>query len=250
MLPQKGENMMYQSRFDGMKTGRMVCVVGLIGTGKSTLTSMMAKTREGAIGLYEPASKTNPYLAQYYADCAAGLKGGKNCGAMMQIFLLTKRLEQHRYAQAYALAGGSSVSDSTIFSDQCFVSMLEKDGTIEKRDADTYYELLANMSRELLYPSAIVFLDVTPEKALERIAKRMSEKAGRKCEAGIPVEYLRQLRAEYVELLANLQRFTHVIRLDWNDDKTPEQLEDTAKELWQQIDLLHETQPIGCRMGL
>lgn len=227
--------------------GAMLSVLGLIGSGKSSLTRILSKIIRDETGfceeLYEPASKTNPYLADYYRDPS-------RWGFSIQVYLLNRRLEQHRYAQAMALAGKCSVADSAIHADSCFVSMLEKDGTISKREAETYFDLFRNMSRELLYPTAFIYLDVSPEKALERVAKRISQKESRKCEAGIPVDYMQRLRAEYMELLSSLSRFAHVIRVDWNDDRSDEEIEVEAQSLWTQIKLLRDSMPIPCQIGV
>lgn len=237
---------MVNFRYDVSATGAMVCILGLIGSGKSSFTKALAGAIRDDVGecteLYEPASKTNPYLADYY-------KSPERWGFSIQVFLLNRRLEQHRYAQALSLAGKASVADSSIFSDSCFVSLLEKSGTITHREADTYFELFRNMSRELLYPSAFIFLDVRPETALKRIARRMSEKASRACEAGIPVEYLKRLQAEYNELLGGLGRFSHVLRLDWNAELDETALALEAAKIWRQVKGLRSC-PIPCQMGV
>lgn len=237
---------MINFRTDVQKAGAMICILGLIGSGKSSLTkalSSVIREEEGECAeLYEPASKTNPYLADFYTD-------GARWGFTIQVFLLNRRLEQHRYAQALSLSGRASVADSSVFSDSCFVSLLEKDGVITHREADTYFELFRNMSRELLYPSAFIFLDTAPEIALSRIEKRISEKESRRCEAGIPIDYLRSLQAEYNELLNGLGRFSHVLRLDWNQSLDDRALSLEAARVWEKVKALRDI-PIPCQMGV
>lgn len=228
-------------------TGVFINCLGLIGSGKSALTSALQQVIESETGncraIFEPASKTNPYLSDYYTN-------PERWGFTIQVFLLNRRLEQARLAQSICLAGENCVADSSIFSDSVFVSMLEKTGTIDRRDADTYFELFQNMSRDLMYPTAVIYLDVPVEVALSRIAKRMTEKTGRKCEAGIDPSYLQGLQVEYEQLLTGLQRYTHVIRVDWSDDKTPEQIKEYALKLYHDVLSLRRIEPIRCFIGL
>ena len=232
---------------NGFTPGVFIKCLGLIGAGKSQLTKALQEVIQEETGscraIFEPASKTNPYLADYYAD-------PMRWGFTIQVFLLNKRLEQARLAQSLCLAGEHVVGDSSIFSDSVFVSMLEKTGTVDKRDADTYFELFQNMSRDLMYPTAILYLDVPVEVSLARIAKRMGEKEGRRCEAGIDPVYLHGLQVEYEQLLTGMQRYTHVVRVDWSGDKTESEIKIAAKKLYHDVLELRRIEPIRCYIGL
>ena len=127
---------------------------------------------------------------------------------------------------------------------------MEKSGDLSKDEADCYFELFHNMSREIMYPQVFVYLHVSPEKAIVRLNKRMSEKAGRACESSIPVSYMSDLIAEYHELTSNLSRFSHVITLDWDEDRTPEQILGAARGLWEQIKAMRENMTIPCQICL
>ena len=238
---------MVNERENGFRTGCFINVLGLIGSGKSALTAALQDVIKEETGncraIFEPASKTNPYLADYY-------KAPQRWGFTIQVFLLNRRLEQARLAQSVCLAGENVVGDSSIFSDSVFVSMLEKTGVMDKRDADTYFELFQNMARDLMYPTAVLYLDVPVEVSLERIAKRMTEKEGRKCEAGIDPNYLRGLQVEYEQLLTGLQRYTHVIRLDWSGDKSKDEIRLAAQKLYHDVLELRRIEPIRCFIGL
>lgn len=227
--------------------GIEVCVLGVIGSGKTRFSKALANIiREDGHPcreLLEPASKTNPYLSLYYQD-------PKKYGFPMQIFLLNKRFEQQMLAQSLCLAGESCVMDSSIFSDSTFVSLLEKDNTLSKLDVDTYFELFQNMSRSCMYPTAVVFLDCTIEKNIERINKRITEKAGRACESVIDKDYLYKLKLELEQLITGFQRYTHVIKLDWNHDMTQTEIEDKAREVYNDILAMRRIEPIRCFIGL
>lgn len=227
--------------------GIEVCVLGVIGSGKTRFSKALANVirEEGkpCRELLEPASKTNPYLALYYSD-------PQKYGFPMQIFLLNKRFEQQMLAQSLCLAGESCVMDSSIFSDSTFVSLLEKDKTLSNLDADTYFELFQNMSRSCMYPTAVVFLDCTIDKNAERIAQRMTEKAGRACESAIDKDYLYKLKLELEQLITGFQRYTHVIRLDWNSDMSQLEIEEKAREVYKNIMSMKKIEPIRCFIGL
>lgn len=199
--------------------GYHVCVLGIIGSGKTTLARALQKViaeKTGRCeGLWEPV-ESNPLLPLYYKDPA-------RYALSMQIYMLNRRLEQQRVAQDLALMGVSSVQDSSLFGDSCFVEMLRKDGVLSPEECDVYSQLFANMSREVMYPSLVIYLNCEPEVALARIAKR-----GRECEKGIPLEYLAKLKDELDVLVKEFGAYTHVHVIDANPDLTPEQIEDEA----------------------
>lgn len=234
-------------------SGIHIPVIGCISAGKTSFCKALARvieedTHKACRTMFEPATEDdegdhNPFLALYYKDIP-------RWAFTIQIYLLNKRLEQTRLAQALAMAGENSVADSSIWSDSIFVNKLEKSGDLSKAEADCYFELFHNMSREIMYPQVFVYLHVSPEKAIIRLNKRMSEKAGRACESSIPVSYMSNLIAEYHELTSNLSRFSHVITLDWDEDKTPEQILDAARGLWEQIKAMRETMTIPCQICL
>ena len=226
-----------------LQNGLHICVLGLIGAGKSSLTHALEKTSLNTIGLYEPASKTNPYLADYYAD-------PKKWAFQIQIFLLSKRYEQQMLAQSLCLTGKNVIQDSSIFSDGVFVEMLKKDGTLDERDADNYFRLFQNMSRNVMYPTAIVYLDTSVDTSLKRIAKRMSEKEGRKCEAGIEPEYLYSLKTELEKTISTLENYTHVLRIKWDDDKTDIELAQTAQQIVKSVEFLRTATPRRSYIGI
>lgn len=201
------------------RCGYHVCVLGIIGSGKTTLARALQKViaeKQGRCeGLWEPV-ESNPLLPLYYKDPA-------RYALSMQIYMLNRRLEQQRVAQDLALMGVSSVQDSSLFGDSCFVEMLRKDGILTPEEVDVYSQLFANMSRDVMYPSLVIYLNCEPEVALARIAKR-----GRDCEKGIPLEYLAKLKAELDILVKEFGNYTHVHVIDANADLTPEQIEDEA----------------------
>ncbi len=208
---QPEEHMSYTEAFGGEEIH--VGIAGIIGAGKSSLTKKLAKLLNFT-SVMEPVA-TNPYLSDFYKDMKAN-------AFKMQVWLLNRRYRHH---QATIWGDKSSVWDRTIYEDVIFAKMLYESGNMSKLDFDTYRELFSNMANFLHRPDIIVYLDVTPEKAHQRVQKR-----GRDCEKTLPVEYLRDLQAGYEDWLIDVggkkdadgmshsQGRIPVVRIDWNED--------------------------------
>ena len=100
--------------------------------------------------------------------------------------------------------------------------MLVADGKISRIEWDIYQRAYQVMTCSLIPPSILVFLDVEPEIALERIRIR-----DRKAERGdlVPLEYLQRLQKGYFDLLSEIESNKHtwsrgmeVFRIPWNTD--------------------------------
>ena len=174
-------------------------ISGIIGVGKSTLTESLANYY-GFVPYFEPV-KENLYLDDFYKD-------PKKYGAIMQLYLLTKRFKQH---QEVVWSGKGAVQDRTIYEDTIFADMLYKDGLIEKRDYDMYVEHFNLMKRYLIYPDLIIHLNVDVDVALSRIRDR-----SRGCETGITIDYLKKLKAGYDEFVKEMHKYTQVLVIDYN----------------------------------
>jgi thymidylate kinase len=97
-----------------------------------------------------------------------------------------------------------------------------KEGNINELDWHTYEMAYNYMARTLLPPTLLIFLDVQPETAYDRMKKR-----NRSAEVGVPLEYLVSLRKGYQELLQEAERglmpWAHAIRVSrmvWEPDTT------------------------------
>lgn len=193
-------------------------IAGIIGAGKSTL----AKNLAGRLGYksYNEPVDDNPYLEDFYSDMS-------RWGAMMQIHLLFRRFEQHQQIVWNSEKG--AVQDRTIYEDTIFARMLNESGLIDSRDYNTYLGHFNLMKRFLVYPDILIYLRVTPETSLKRIADR-----GRKAEAGISLEYMQKLFIGYENFIDEMNRYTRIISLDWNQyqdiDEVVERISETKKE--------------------
>ncbi len=182
-------------------------IAGMIGAGKSTLATALGQHLNLPV-YYEPV-QDNEYLADFYRDTA-------RYAFATQIYLLNRRFQQH---QEIIWRGGGGVQDRTIYEDAVFARTLVGLGLMEDRDYRTYVSLFRHMSNFMCRPNVIVYLDVSPERSLERIKVRQ-----RGVESGVTLAYLEALHAEYETFLADISRSVPVIRIDWDQFRNVEEM--------------------------
>jgi len=189
-------------------------IAGIIGAGKSTLAQSLANYL-GYFTYNEPVDD-NPYLDDFYADM-------NRWGAMMQIHLLFRRFEQHQ--QIVWKKEKGAVQDRTIYEDTIFARMLHEAGFIDQRDYETYLGHFNIMKRFLVYPDVLIYLRVTPDVSMQRIQER-----GRDAEGGITLEYMKKLHQGYENFIAEMDHYTRVLTLDWNDYMETDDVAKMVKE--------------------
>ena len=193
-----------------------VSLFGLIGAGKTTLAKALAK--ELNVQFYGEPVEKNPYLERFYADMGAN-------GFPMQIWLLTARFAQH-----LQMTWTGGVQDRSIYEDQVFARALVQMGHIRPLDYDTYVRAFKIMQNQMKNPHFLVYLDIKPETALARIRSR-----GRKCEAGITLDYLKRLHAGYETLVKEISKTITVFRVPYEKFKSGEEMARTVKERWDAV---------------
>jgi deoxyadenosine kinase len=182
-------------------------IAGMIGAGKSTLAAALGKHLDLPV-YYEPVAD-NEYLADFYRDT-------KRYSFQTQVYLLNRRFQQH---QEIIWRGGGGVQDRTIYEDAVFAKMLVNIGLMEERDYRTYVSLFRHMSNFMCRPNLIVYLDVKPERSMERVKMR-----SRDVETGITLEYLTALHAEYERFITGIARTVPVIRVDYDRFRDAEEM--------------------------
>lgn len=196
-----------------------ISIAGTIGAGKTTLAVQLAK--EFNLPVYHEHVDDNPYLADFYADMGS-------CAFALQVYLLNMRFKQH---QQIIWQGNGAVQDRTIYEDTIFAKMLHSRGYITEKDYTTYISLFDNISNLMRKPTLIVWLDVSPKEALERIRSR-----SRDCESTITLEYLIELQAEYEVFMNHICKTVPVIRVNWEEKhKDVVVLARSLKEKWDEL---------------
>jgi hypothetical protein len=170
-----------------MNGPRTFCAVaGNIGSGKSTLTSLLAE--RFAWRPYYEHVEGNPYLADFYEDM-------RRWAFHLQVYFLSKRFQHHQEILASPI---SVIQDRTIYEDaEIFARNLHENGHIDARDHENYRELFDTMVQFLEPPDLLIYLRTSVPILIERIQAR-----GRDYERAIPTEYLAQLDRHYEDWIA------------------------------------------------
>ena len=182
-------------------------IAGMIGAGKSTLATALGEHLD--IDVYYEPVEDNEYLEDFYRDTP-------RYAFATQIYLLNRRFQQH---QEIIWRGRSAVQDRTIYEDSIFAKMLADTGLMDERDYRTYLQLFRHMSNFMCKPNVIVYLDVAPERSMERIQNR-----GRGMESGISLEYLSALYKGYEDFVPDISKVIPVIRVDYDRFATADEM--------------------------
>jgi deoxyadenosine kinase len=198
-------------------------IAGMIGAGKSTLATALGQHLE--IPVYFEPVVDNEYLADFYRDTS------RYCFAT-QIYLLNRRFQQH---QEIIWRGGGGVQDRTIYEDAVFARMLVNIGLMEERDYRTYLSLFRHMSNFMCRPHMIVYLDVKPERSMERIRMR-----SRDVESGVSLEYLTALYDEYSRFIQDISKTIPVITVDYDRFRDVEEMASMIEKEYLNANFLRE----------
>jgi deoxyadenosine kinase len=198
-------------------------IAGIIGAGKTTLAKALGEHLQLDVH-YEPVID-NEYLDDFYRETA-------KYAFAMQIYLLNRRFQQH---QEIIWRNRGGVQDRTIYEDAIFARTLRDLGQMEERDYQTYLNLFRNLSNFMCRPSAIVYLDVSPENSLKRINQR-----SRGCESGISLEYLQRLYDNYEDFVQEISRVIPVIRVGWNEFWEVEEIATAISREYQRSSFLRQ----------
>lgn len=182
-------------------------IAGMIGAGKSTLAAALGEHLD--IDVYYEPVEDNEYLEDFYRDTP-------RYAFATQIYLLNRRFQQH---QEIIWRARSAVQDRTIYEDSIFAKMLAENDLMDERDYRTYQQLFRHMSNFMCKPNVIVYLDVAPERSMERIRSR-----GRGMESGISLEYLQALYQGYEDFVQDISKVIPVIRVDYDRFATADEM--------------------------
>jgi deoxyadenosine/deoxycytidine kinase len=178
-----------------------VVIAGLIGAGKTTLAKNMSQ-HLGWDFIGEPV-ETNPYLSDYYGDKS-------RWSYEMQMYLLGERFKLHQQAVWRRFDG--VVQDRSIYEDTVFAEVQHNMGYMDTRAYENYLKMFEMMKTFLVYPDRILYLDVSVDTCMERIAQR-----DRTCESTIPREYMEELKLAYEGFLTEISQWSEVQRIDWEE---------------------------------
>ncbi|WP_425423433.1 deoxynucleoside kinase [Schleiferilactobacillus shenzhenensis] len=157
----------------------VLVMAGVIGSGKSSLTQIVAD-RLGTQPFYESVDN-NPVLPLFYKGNkmaeekrAAGEKDARNPYAfLLQIYFLNTRFHSIKAA----LTDDNNVLDRSIYEDAIFMKMNTDNGNATEEEYLIYKDLLNNMMEELKglpkkAPDLLIDIHVSYETMVDRITKR------------------------------------------------------------------------------
>ena len=164
-----------------------IAVAGNIGSGKSTLTKLLAK-HYGWEARYE-AVDHNPYLEDYYKDIP-------RWSFPMEVYFLKERF---RDLITIAQADHTIIQDRTIYEGVYVFMENNRDmGNLSERDYETYMELFEQMMTVVKVPDLMIYLRASVPHLVSNIQKR-----GRDYEQSIQLEYLQNLNRRYDDFIKN-----------------------------------------------
>ena len=162
-----------------------IAIAGNIGSGKSTLTQLLAK-HYGWEPRYESVDK-NPYLEDYYRDI-------HRWSFNLEVYFLKERF---RDLLAIAESQHSIIQDRTIYEGvYVFMQNNKAMGNLSDRDYETYMELFEQMMSMVRVPDLMIYLRASVPHLVANIQKR-----GREYEQTIQLDYLRNLNERYDDFI-------------------------------------------------
>jgi len=189
-----------------------LAVAGNIGSGKTTLTTLLAKHYK-----YTPHYESvddNPYLNDFYKDM-------QRWSFNLQVYFLNSRFEQ---LISLKEKGKPMIQDRTIYEDaHIFAPNLSAMGLMTHRDFKNYLHLFELMETFVTPPDLLIYLRASVPKLVSQIQKR-----GRDYEEAIRLDYLNRLNERYEAWISTYSKGGLLI-IDVDDIDFSENKEDLGK---------------------
>ena len=195
--------------FDNKFKPMHIAIAGNIGSGKTTLTALLAK-HFGWDPHYEDVD-TNPYLNSFYEDM-------QRWSFNLQIYFLNSRFRQ---VVDIRNSGKTVVQDRTIYEDAfIFAPNLHSMNLMSTRDFENYRSLFDLMSTFIQPPDLLIYLRASVSTLVSQIQKR-----GREYENAIRLDYLKNLNEMYEDWIEGY-KFGKLLIIDADHLKVSENPED------------------------
>lgn len=167
-----------------------IAIAGNIGSGKTTLTRLLAK-HFGWKPHFEEVDN-NPYLESFYDDM-------QRWSFNLQVFFLNSRLRQ---VLDIRKCGEDIIQDRTIYEDAyIFAANLYDMGLMETRDYENYRSLFELMTSFIQAPDLLIYLRASVPTLVRQIQKR-----NRDYEQSIRLDYLKALNKRYESWISSYDK--------------------------------------------
>ena len=175
-----------------------IAIAGNIGSGKTTLTKMLA-AHYGWTPRFESVDY-NPYLADFYEDM-------ERWSFNLQIYFLNKRFKD---VVDISKTDEVIIQDRTIYEDaRIFAPNLHDMGLMSTRDFENYSHLFELMMSLVKEPDLLIYLRSSIPNLVAQIQKR-----GRDYEQGMSIEYLTGLNKRYEDFVSTYKGNLLVVDAD------------------------------------
>ena len=189
-----------------------IAVAGNIGSGKTTLTTLLSKHYKWEPH-YEDVDE-NPYLNDFYSDM-------QRWSFNLQIYYLNSRFAQ---IQDIKESGKKIIQDRTIYEDAyIFSPNLHAMGLMTTRDFENYFSLFNLMETFISAPDITIYLRASVPTLVSQIQAR-----GREYEEQIRLDYLKRLNERYEAWISTYNK-GRVIVVNVDENKFKEDKEDLGK---------------------
>jgi deoxyadenosine/deoxycytidine kinase len=191
---------------------RHIAVAGNIGSGKTTLTQMLAKHYKWTPHFEDV--EHNPYLVDFYEDM-------HRWSFNLQVYFLNTRLKH-----LIDITNGKSsvIQDRTIYEDAyIFAPNLYEMGLMTKRDYENYASFFENLKTLVKPPDLLIYLKASIPSLVDQIQKR-----GREYEENLRLDYLKRLNDFYNKWIDNYKDGPLLV-IDIDKNKFPDNKEDFAE---------------------
>ena len=175
-----------------------IAVAGNIGSGKTTLTKMLA-AHYGWTPKFESVD-FNPYLADFYEDM-------ERWSFNLQIYFLNKRFKD---VVDISRQNDVIIQDRTIYEDaRIFAPNLHAMGLMSTRDFENYSDLFDLMMSLVKAPDLMIYLRSSIPNLIAQIQKR-----GREYEKSIRIDYITGLNERYETWIKDYKSRLLIIDVD------------------------------------
>jgi deoxyadenosine/deoxycytidine kinase len=186
-----------------------IAIAGNIGSGKTTLTTLLAK-QFGWEPHFEDV-ENNPYLYDFYQDMP-------RWSFNLQVYFLNSRFRQIIDIQK---GEKTVIQDRTIDEDaRIFAPNLHAMGLMSTRDFDNYTTLFETISELISAPDLVIYLKASIPTLVNQIQRR-----GREYEDNLRLDYLRRLN-EYYEAWASQYKGGKMLVIDVDNCNFADNTED------------------------
>ena len=175
-----------------------IAVAGNIGSGKTTLTKMLA-AHYGWTPKFESVD-FNPYLADFYEDM-------ERWSFNLQVYFLNKRFKD---VVDISRQDDVIIQDRTIYEDaRIFAPNLHAMGLMSTRDFENYSDLFDLMMSLVKAPDLMIYLRSSLPNLIAQIQKR-----GREYEKSIRIDYITGLNERYETWIKDYKHRLLIIDVD------------------------------------